>query len=512
MEQIQHFTSIIPCQVSENSSNLPFSCTLVLDFTKSSVQFNLFKIDSKDTAPIQFQYKKYNKLLISTSRCIFINANEDISTTFFFFCSISDGYTNNNLRRFVFALADAGMLIPESDEAFSEIQNNYCPFQFIPDPSFMPDGFYNFTNHLIHRNVRKICITRIRSIKNKKDFPLNPRYLNLVFPYLHKAENDKIILSKDKSANNFSLNFVMHHHLKILNKILTKFYDQKMYNQFKREIIKVEKNSKYSEYFRMIESDCQEFNSEISDVYNQRPNQIISPFYKDKWNTKISNICVNVCKVYVISQNAEYYENNFIVAMNIALLLKNGLKLDDLSEFSNDGPNKKDVETFSKGINTLISKKSPEEYEAMIFSIYSVLMNGLTKKVLTNYGYNFCMKTMNYISPTSHAFFILKNIESFKWLEKDIKELFLLTFKCPWIVWFFIMRASNSEMAIESVIAAVVYHLVPQLVNQNIDDEKSIERFWPNFVRGLQNDVDLVKSIIDIASYFHKYHGSFEPK
>ena len=200
MEKGQHFTSIIPCQISESSNNLPFSCTLVLEFSKSKVQFNLFKENSRDTAPVQFEYNKYNKLLISTSRCIFINVDNGISATFFFFCSLSDGYTNNNLRRFVFALADAGMLIPDNDELYPEIQNNYSPFIFIPVLSFVPDGFYNFTNHLIHRNVRKILMNRIVSIQNKKDLPLNPTFFNLVFDYLHGKEEQNIILSKEKNA------------------------------------------------------------------------------------------------------------------------------------------------------------------------------------------------------------------------------------------------------------------------------------------------------------------------
>ena len=256
----------------------------------------------------------------------------------------------------------------------------------------------------------------------------------------------------------------------------------------------------------MIETDCQEFNSKITNIYNRNPDQVISQIYKEKWNKKMSHLCMNVCKTYVISHNSAYYENDFIIAIKIALLLKNGEKLESLAELSN-GKIRKEIETFSKGVNSIISRKTNEEFEAIVYSIYSVLMGSLTQEIISNFGYDFSMRALNYFAPTSHAFFILKNIESFKWLEEDIKEIFLFTFKNPWIFWFFIMRTKNSEKAIEAIVASIVYHFTPKLVKQEIENESSLKDSWSNFVLELQSDTDLVKNIVDIASFFYSYHG-----
>lgn len=509
MEQneTQHFTSFLPCQISENSDP-PYSCTLVLDITKTYADFNIYKEQSKDTQPVKFDYKKYDGLLVSASKCVFINENDGISSTFFFFSCQSDGYANNNLRRFVFALADAGMLIPENEGIFTDIQNNYSTFHFIPEHSFVPDGFYNFINHLIYRNVRKICVSRIRSFKNKEDLPLNPKFYYLVFPYLHSIEDQKLNLLRDRNANRFSLNFVFLHHLKTINKILAKPYDKSQYKKFKNALSRYKKDSQYLTYFQMIDSDFQEFNSEISNVYNRKPGIIISQIHKEKWTLELSEICKNICKVYVLSHDAEYFENQFIIAIRIALLLKNGEKLQNIAEFSPNGANKREIEVFMKEINENFRFKTNEELEILIFSLYSTLMRGLTKNISSNLCYDFSMEMLEYFAPTTFAFFVLKGINSLNFLEKMIKNLFLFSFKSPWIAWFFIMRTNDRKLAVESIVASIIYHLIPKIVNEKVDEEMSIERFLPNFEHELQNDTNLIKDIIDVASNFYMYHNT----
>lgn len=499
---IDHYSSFIPCRYSLSSDSIQHQGTLALEITKEYVKFNIYEQGSDNSIPTEFDFKKYNILLVSSLFCTFINlANQNSATFYFFHENVNDMslISNNNLRRFIFTLADAGMISYDPNDRLSEIYKNFIIFRFIPEHSFIPDGLYSYVFNIIYRNVRAICLSRVKAIMSMTESPFNPKFLEFIFPSIQVIEKQRILTTKANKRTRYDSNFLFLHQLKIINKVLDKSNDDDIYNIFKAEIAKVE-----DQRFSKIDSDCTKFNQLIKN--KSKSKFYLSQIYTEKWNDKLNKICSNVCKVHILSENSNYYKNGFLIAMRIALFLKNGEKIENLAEYSLNGINDKEIEIFKSKINLLTSGKSDDEFETMVFLIYKSLMSALTPDTIRNLAYDFSMNIFEYFAPSAKAFFVLKKIRSFGWIEKDIKELFMNSLKCPWIFWLFIMRTNNPEKAYQSLIASVIYNSVAKLVNQNIQNEDSIANFWPNLKRGLQNDVKLVQNIIDTATYI--YDGS----
>lgn len=496
-----HFSTFLPCQYTNNYENTQHKCMLVLEITKTDVKFNLFKEDNKNKLPIEFEYKKYNVLLVSPLFCTFVSLKDERSTTFYFFQELCDNRSNNNFRRFIFTLADAGMLTYDPNDSLSEIYNNQIIFRFIPQHSFIPDGLYSFVYTIIYRNVRAICLSRIKSIMQTSEEPFNQKYIELVIPSVRFVEMQRISSTIENRKTKYESNFDFLHHLKIISKVLDKSNDDDIYQIFKAQLTTIK-----DQRFQIIESDCREFNEKIKNKEKNKSCFYLSQIDTKKWNDKLSTTCMNVCKIHIVSENVTYYKNGFLIAMRIALFLKNGERLENLAEFSPKGKNIKEIEAFRKKINSITQSKTEDEFEITVFFIYKAIMKALSTDTAHYMAYEFSMNAYEYFSPTTKAYFVYKKIRSFGWIEDDVKEMFQSTFKSPWIAWLFILKTNNPEKAYHSLIASVIFHLIPQLVNQKIQGEESIEQFWPNFQRNLQNDLYNVKSIINVATYI--YDGS----
>lgn len=504
--KIDHYSSFLPCKYSTKSESIQHQCMLSVDITKSFVKFNIYDQKSDSPIPTEFDFKKYSMLLVSSSFCTFVNSSNQDSTTFYFFNeNINDtANNNNNLRRFIFSLADAGMLSYDPNDRLSEIYKNVFIFRFIPDHSFIPDGIYSFVYNSIYQNVRAICISHVKSIMQLVETPFNPKFLEFIFPSVRSVEKQRISSAKSNRKTVYDSNFLFLHQLKIIHKVLKKSSDDNIYDIFKADLEKIEKTDNHK--FKIIDEDCEKFNQLIK---NKKKNQslfFLSQINTDKWNEKLSSICSNVCKIHVLSENSKYQENFFLIAARIALFFKNGDNIESLSEYSLNEINDDEIETFKNKLSSLSSGKTDDEFELMVFIIYKSLLNAITDDTIRNLAFDFSMDIFEYFAPSTKAFFVSKKIRSFEWIENDVKEFFINTLKSPWIFWNFILKTNNPEKAYKSLIASIMYNSISKLINQNIVNEDSIADFWPNLQRGLQNDVKLVQNVVDVATYI--YDGS----
>lgn len=480
---VDHFTAIISCHFSLSDDSKPDSCTLVVNITRSESQFSLY-FDA--TQPVNFDYTKYDTLALYTRGCVFTNdKNSDESAYFYFFNN------DNDYRRFIFILAESGMIIPQTKSE---------KYTFCKKHSFIPEGKYNFVHPSISVNIKKILKNRVKKFKTNGFFPFNKDYYKDVFSFLRNIEEKKIRKLKGENEIKMSDSIPSPNQLTLIKKIISRSgYNKQEYNQLRKEMLINQHNRKYLKYFKMIEYDCQQMNNLIS-------NEFLSSIYPEKWSQQLSSMCINICKVYIVSKNAEYHKNNFFIVIKIALLLIGGERIKNFVECSFASDSKREMSSISKSIPSNVKKisESESDFEGLIYFIFSFLMKPLTTNVseLLKNSYNYFLISLESLIPYTIAHFYLKKVDSLNFIQKDVNELFLFTFKSNWIVWFFISRTNDPELAIESIIASIVYFMVPHLVALNI----KIDDFWPNFAKNLQNDANLVKSIIDTATCFYFYH------
>lgn len=492
---VEQFTSIIPCHFSLESNNKPDPCTLVIDVNKNAVQFTLYYFYYGMMQKKDFNYKEYDTITLCPHGCAFEVDQDTEKNAFFYFLN-----NENDFKRFIFILAESGMIIPQIiNQSNGNSLVNQQQFTFLKTHSFIPEGKYNYVNPSIIVNIKKILKNRVKKIKSNEFFPLNKDYYKLVFPFVHKIEERKIMQLKIKNKNKISDSIPSPDQLTLIKKLVSRSgYNKQEYKQLVKEMTKNQEKEKYKKYFQMIKSDCQDINK-LSSNFS-------SSFYQERCSKQLILTCYNVCKLYIVSNDVEYNKNTFFIALKIALLLIGGERIKNFVECSFAGDSKSEMNSITKSIPSLVKKISENEsdFEGLVYFIFSFLMKPLTIKAtdLIKDSYVYLMSSLESLIPYSGAYFSLKKIESFNFLEKDVKELFLLTFKSPWIAWFFIMRTNDPDLAVESILASIVYFLVPPLVEENID----IKDYWPDFAQKLQNDTDLVKDVIDTATCFYFYH------
>lgn len=487
---VEHFTSILSCHFSFITDSKPEPCTLVIDITKEMLNIKILYSYYGEPKSIDFKYDEYNKLLVYKLGCVFMNDSNTEKNVYFYFFN-----NENDIKRFIFILTDSGMIVPQSID-----QTDQTQFEFLSHHSFVPKGNYTFTLPLIITNIKKILKNRVKKIKADDVIPSNDAFYSKIYPFLHKIEERKIKKLKIANKNKISGSFKSPDQSTLIIKMVAKVRAHK--NEYKRlfqEMKKNRENEKFSKYFQMIESDFQRMNS----------TEILSSIYTEKLTKTIGLICMNVCKVYIFSQKVEYFQNNFFIALKLALLLIGGDRIKNFVDCTFYGNSKRELKSLFQLIPSDVIKitENEFEYESLVYSLYSYLMKSLSANVsdLMSNSFQFFVSYLEYLVPYSGALFVLTKIKSFNFLEKMVENLFLFSFKSPWIAWLFIMRTNDRELAVESIVASIIYHLVPRIVSEKIDSEMSIERFLPNFEQELQNDSNLVKEIVDVATCFYFY-------
>lgn len=492
---VEHFTSIIPCHFSLISNSKPDPCRLVLDITKTEAQITIYYCFG-ETKSAEFNYKEYNAIILDSYGCTFVNNQDYDKNAYFYFFN-----NDNDFRRFIFILTESGMIIPHITDQNNS--TNQQQFSFLHKHSFVPEGKYNFVFPSIIINIKKILKNLVKKIKVNECIPFNKDYYRLVFPFLHKIEERKIKNLKINNKSKISDSIPSPNQTTLIKKMITRSgYDKNEYKKLQKEMLKNQENEKYSKSFQMIKSDSREMNNILT-------NEFLSSIYQEKWSKQLNSICLNICKVYTVSQKVEYNKNNFFIAMKIALLLSGGDRIINFVDCLFASNSKSDMNSIANSIPSYVKKNSENEvdFEGLAYSLYSMVMKPLTVNIseLLKNSYVYFMTMLENLIPYSNAYFALQKVDSFEWLGKDVKELFLFTFKSPWIVWFFIMRTNDPDLAVESIIASIAYFLVPRLVEQKIEGKKAIEDYWPNFVQCLLNDAELVKDVVDTATCFYFY-------
>ena len=463
------FTTILPCHVSFSNNKVPFPCTLVLDITKEDAFFLIYKSDGQS---IRFDYQKYDTLYVHSEHCIFSNKSEKSEKNEAGFYFFND---NTNFKRFIFSLADAGLLLVPSLSL--SVRDSVVVIPFTGIHSFVPTGNYNFKNFPINRHVASIIRSQILSA-TKENPPFDPRFIENVALSYYKSELAKY--NKWKKVNTQKLISQMNFKVSmLLVKFLKKIEIQDDYHQYKARMLNDQNLPPgYTTNFSVVDKDAARTN--CNSKY---------------WTDELKAICCTILKVVLYQHHIYYLQGNFDVIMKISLLLKGETLISE-----------------EVSIPSEIQNYSSEEFETFLYSCYyyfarTFYIEGSTEsnvleRILSNIS-NIAFKAYDKLTPCTSSYLKLKNIESFHWSTDDLAPIFSRTFDNIWILWYWIMSTSKPFVAISLIHASLLFISIPQLINQHIQDGTEVVNYWPNFKRSIMNNMEELKKLLELSTYFY---------
>ncbi|OHT03704.1 hypothetical protein TRFO_06507 [Tritrichomonas foetus] len=470
------FTSILPCFISFSSADTPLSCTLCLDISKTNVSMKIYQTGSKQE--VRFNHTEFCNLTIFGSHCTFSDEKYTKDVSFYFF--------NNeaNFRRFIYTLSDAGLLLMPS--LSHSASNAITKVKFLPQHSFIPTGNYNFKKFPINRHIALIIRSQVTSI-TKTYRPFYPQFIDLVTQPLHKNEMTRFVKWKESNRSKLVTLKPLNMNL-FFNKLHKKVTIQKDYFEYKEKLLNAT-------------TIPQNYKKNFSDV-DKDSNRMKDSFSK-KWNDKLRNICSVIIKVNLLKNGVYFFQGNFDIIKKLALILKGDCKKENDTE----------VPSYIKNMDS-------DEFEQFLFSCYSYFaqmfyVEGLEEKnilhgVLSSISSS-AFNAFEKLTPCVAAYLTVRKIESFSWATDDLAPLFSKTFDNVFLVWYFFLSTSKPFVASALLHAALLFIAVPQLVNQNVQNETGVVAFWPNFKRGLKDNAEELKKAIEIATYFYLEAGKIDP-
>ena len=464
------FNLIVPCYVAFSLEETPSKSKLHLKISTS--EFNIFFFTNNSTKQIKANINNWAYLRTNEVYVAFLNVNHIIDTIFYF---LNDPL-GANLKRFLFAITEAGTLIPPSFSILSEMK-------FIPKHSFVPQGQYQYIKKTVAYQLGAIIYTKLISITDD-GLPFNTEFIDLVVPKFHTRAWYTINKWYTQEDKHNKIQKFKNLNCKILLNWLTKHSPiQKNYQDIKQEI---KGTPALEKYFKLIDDDISSFIQEIQagrqdNHFNRQKNLI--------------EICRSVLKVHVYKTKIPYFKGNIEIVKNICLLMKGQSNIPNDSSYVPDS----------------IQYLSDSEFEMYLYSFYHFFKKPFGFKSNDNSTYmdnlidditNIANDIFSQEIPQLLPVFRSHNISKFKWIENDFHSLFSKSFNNIWPIWCLLYSARKTLQSFASINAALLFLAIPQIIEKKIYSEDQILKFWPEHMESMNSDRD---KLMDATFYF--YHN-----
>jgi hypothetical protein len=429
MQSYDRFTLMVPCAAITRPNALPDSYSLALDITREKWQLFLLKTDPEQPVRFQPDMSEYTEFRVEKSEaCVFTGPN--IAPFALFFLS-----GRANLRRLVYTLADAGLLIP--------MHVRDSQFRLLPRPSFLPVG--DFEGHgPTSFLLRVIEFLKVRSVsvtpENRPFFPGLVRVLASYFIDRLSRATSRLFAAEGRGLVNTDLN-------------------RRILLEWLREVAPPKGD------FRRDGADAARPQPVDGDCLRHPPHKLCGP-------EELKTTCADIIRV-AQRQGRQYLQGNLHIVQRIVVLIagESGLQED------------------KSGDPNWLAAVDRSDFAFSAYMFLTEFFQCTSGKVLSTILARIGPVILELLEKGIPGFipFLHQYLDNLFFVSNDLPHMFAASIKEVWRIWYWIFRQTDHLKAYAAVTLGFIIWFTRDHCDKAQREPESMTEAWPHLVEHIDS-------------------------